>query len=148
MKHTSKGSVFTDIVLEVFKLNGLLVSDGDQLVSELGLTSARWKVLGALAKGSRRMTVSEIAREMGQSRQAVQRLANEMLDAELLVALDNPGHRRAKLFDLSERGKKAYSQAMRRQTPWANSIAKNVKESDLKTALSTLRAISTSLNSS
>ena len=78
MKHTQKGSILTEIILETFKLSGLLVSEGDQLVMEAGLTSARWKILGALSYESTAMTVPDIARAMGQSRQAVQRLANEM----------------------------------------------------------------------
>ena len=79
MKRTQQGALLTEIILETFKLNGLLVSAGDQLTKELGITSARWKVLGALSNEARALTVPEIARKMGQSRQAVQRLTNEMV---------------------------------------------------------------------
>jgi len=48
MNDPQKGPVFTEIVLEVFKLGGLLVSEGDDMGSEYGITSARWKILGAL----------------------------------------------------------------------------------------------------
>ena len=49
MQHTLEGQRFTEIVLEIFKLNGLLITEGDQITKTLGLSSARWKVLGALA---------------------------------------------------------------------------------------------------
>ena len=39
----------TDLVLDVFRLNGALLASGDTLVKDLGLTSARWQVLGAIA---------------------------------------------------------------------------------------------------
>lgn len=141
MKHTTKGSLLTDIILETFKLNGLLVSEGDQLVKELGLTSARWKILGALSSIPIPMTVPDIARAMGQSRQAVQRLSNEMVKDGLLMTQDNPDHQRAKFLTLTESGKNTYEKAMQKQTPWVNSIATELDERDLEIASSVLKKI-------
>ena len=45
---------------------------------------------------------------MGLSRQAVQRLANEMVTNNLLVFNDNPHQKRAKLPGLTENGKNNY----------------------------------------
>lgn len=141
MKHTAKGSFVTDIILETFKLNGLLVSEGDLLISDLGLTSARWKVLGALANEPELMTVSDIARAMGQSRQAVQRLSNEMLQDGLLETQENPKHQRAKLIKLTKKGVRIYEQAMQKQIPWVNSIGSDFKEEELKLAASVLEKL-------
>ena len=139
MKHTAKGSLLTDIILGTFKLNGLLVMEGDQLVKEVGLTSARWKVLGALSYGPGSMTVSEIARTMGQSRQAVQRLSNDMIKDGLLMTHQNPDHKRAKLLMLTDKGKHAYELAMLKQIPWVNSLASETKKADLELASSVLQ---------
>ena len=49
MKHTLKGSMFTEIVLEVFKLSGFLIAEGDKITEAHGLSSARWKILGSLS---------------------------------------------------------------------------------------------------
>ena len=147
MKHTHKGSLMTDIILDTFKLNGLLVVEGDLLISDLGLTSARWKVLGALSNGLEAMTVSDIARMMGQSRQAVQRLSNEMLKDGLLEAQINPKHQRAKLMKLTEKGIQAYEQAMQKQVPWVNRIASDFEEKDLKLASSILEKLVRQLDS-
>ncbi|MCH9697849.1 MAG: MarR family transcriptional regulator [Gammaproteobacteria bacterium] len=141
MKHTAKGSLLTDIILETFKLNGLLVSEGDQLVKKLGLTSARWKVLGALSSGLGPMTVPDIARAMGQSRQAVQRLSNEMVKDGLLMTQINPGHQRAKFLILTDHGKRAYENAMQKQIPWVNAIASELKEADLEVTSSILKKL-------
>ena len=69
-KHSPGGAALTDLVLEVFRLNGRLLSAGDKLVAEAGLTSARWQVLGAIHYASEPQTVSWLARSMGLTRQA------------------------------------------------------------------------------
>jgi len=76
MNHTKSGSKFTELILETFRLNGVLIEAGDKLISDLGLTSARWQVLGNLMGGS--ITVAEIARKMGLARQNVQRISNRL----------------------------------------------------------------------
>lgn len=148
MKHTLEGRLLTNIILETFKLNGLLILEGDQLIKELGLTSARWKVLGALFEVSAPMTVPDIARMMGQSRQAVQRLSNEMKEEGLLTTQPNPDHKRANLLTLTDSGKKVYAQVMQKQTPWVNSIANEFKESDLELASSVLQKLISRFESS
>ena len=52
-RHTPGGEALTDLVLAVFRLNGRLLAAGDHLVSDLGLTSARWQVLGAIAHSAK-----------------------------------------------------------------------------------------------
>ena len=71
----------TDLILETFRLNGSLLAAGDAMVADLGLTSARWQVLGAIALSPVPLPVAHIARNMGLTRQAVQRLINEMARA-------------------------------------------------------------------
>ena len=72
------GEALTDLVLAVFRLNGRLLAAGDHLVSDLGLTSARWQVLGAIALAPSPQPVAWLARSMGLNRQGVQRIVNEM----------------------------------------------------------------------
>ena len=138
MSHTPEGQLFTDIVLEVFKLSGLLALEGDRITDEFGLSSARWKVLGALSFSPSPMTVPQIAAAMGQARQGVQRLVNEMRDDGFVVFQDNPYHKRAKLIALTAKGKKTYERVDKKQIPWANAIATGIKRSDLKTASAVL----------
>ena len=49
--HSPKRMLFLDLVLSVFRLNGLLVAEGDAMTEDLGLTSARWKVQGRARQG-------------------------------------------------------------------------------------------------
>ncbi len=141
MKQTNKSDLMTEIILETFKLNGLLIAAGDELTKELGLTSARWKILGALSDSTKAMTVPDIAREMGQSRQAVQRLANEMTKDGLLTTRHNPNHERAKLLYLTDKGEAVFKKIMSKQIPWASSIASGIEKSDLLVVEKTLRKL-------
>ena len=116
----------TELILEVFRVNGGLIAAGDRLVADLGLTSARWQGLGAIALSPAPEPVARLARAMGLHRQGVQRIVNE-LEAEGIVALDdNPHHRRAKLVRLTRKGETLYREAERRQKPWARALARGL----------------------
>ena len=145
MKGTKKGEIYTEIVLEVFKLGGLLINEGDQLTKEFGITSARWKVLGAIALAGSPLTVPQIARTMGLSRQAVQRLVDVMHSEEFLELLPNPDHKKAKLVSLSDKGLDIYSKLDKKQVKWANKNSQNLTQKDLEAALSVLNNISREL---
>ena len=53
------------LILEIFRVNGRLIAAGDVLVKDIGLTGARWQVLGAIATSSIPLPVAHIARRMG-----------------------------------------------------------------------------------
>jgi len=131
----------TELVLETFRLNGRLLTSGDALVADLGLTSARWQVLGAVALSSVPLSVAQIARNMGLTRQAVQRLANEMQADGLVRFAPNPHHQRAKLVLLTAAGKTAFAAAMKRQAAWAVALGKGFGVRDIAAAAATLRTI-------
>ena len=113
MNHTKSGSKFTELILETFRLNGALIDAGDKLIKDLGLTSARWQVLGSLLDGS--ITVAEIARRMGLSRQNVQRISNRLEQDGFIDTSPNPAHRRAKLYFLTAFGTESMQEVSRRQ---------------------------------
>ncbi|HKR44962.1 MAG TPA: MarR family winged helix-turn-helix transcriptional regulator, partial [Paraburkholderia sp.] len=96
------------MILDLFRLNNRLLSAGDRLVAEVGLTSARWQILGTIAAGDRPQPVAWLARDIGAHRQNVQRIVNE-LEAEGLVSFEpNPHHRRAALVVLTDKGMRAF----------------------------------------
>jgi DNA-binding MarR family transcriptional regulator len=131
----------TELILEIFRLNGRLLAAGDALVADLGLTSARWQVLGAIALSAVALPVAHIARNMGLTRQAVQRLANEMERDGLVRFAPNPHHQRAKLVLLTARGRAVYENAMRRQQPWAASLGQGIGSKAIVAATGVLRTI-------
>ena len=132
-------------MLATFRANGLLLAAGDVLAAEEGLTSARWQVLGAIALAARPATVSQIARRMGLTRQAVQASVNRLLAAQLVEADVNPDHRRSPLIRMTERGDHAYAALQRRQAAWINELAAGLERSELATTVRVLREITARL---
>lgn len=142
MSSRQNAEVFTEVVLEIFKAGGLLNAAGDELTKEFGLTSSRWKILGAVKIAETPLTVSQIARFMGQTRQAVQRLADVMTKDGLLQQTDNPNHKRAKLIEITLVGQEVYEQLDRKQNVWADQCSAELTGAELETTLNVLRAIS------
>lgn len=99
------------LALAVFEANGRLVSAGNTLTEPLGLTSAWWQVLGALRYSSEPLSAAGIARRMGLTRQAVQRVVDLLAERGLIRFEPNPQHRRAKLAVLTPAGRQAVEQA-------------------------------------
>ena len=133
-RRTEEGEALTALILDVFRLNGRLQPAGDRLVSELGLTSARWQILGAIAYADRPESVAWHARTMGVHRQGVQRIVNE-LNAEGIVEFQpNPHHKRAHLVVLTRKGQKLYDAAIAKQIPWVNELSIGLSAKDIAKA--------------
>lgn len=131
-KRTPAGEALTNSILDLFRLNSLLSTAGDRLVAPLGLTSARWQVLGAVVAAERPQPVAWLARDLGANRQNVQRIVND-LHGEGLVAFEvNPHHRRAQLIVLTDRGRQTFDAAMRLQVPWINSLSDGLSVKDIE----------------
>ena len=144
---TAEGDAATEVVLEIFRVNGLLLADGSRLATAEGLTAARWQVLGAVALAGRPLTVPQIARRMGLTRQAVQESVNRLLADALVHSCDNPDHRRSSLIGLTELGHQKYTAVDQRQAHWINELAAELKIADLAAAAHVLRDLSDRLES-
>ena len=138
----------TDLILDVFRLNGALLASGDALVGDLGLTSARWQVLGAIALSPVPLPVAHLARNMGLTRQAVQRSVDEMRDDGLVRLDPNPHHKRAMLVAMTERGETAYRAAIERQEVWADALADGLSPDSVEAAGLLLRQLQRRLDAS
>jgi DNA-binding MarR family transcriptional regulator len=131
---TSEGETATDVILSTFRANGLLLAAGDVLAGDEGLTSARWQVLGALALAERPLTVPQIARRMGLTRQSVHATVARLVHDGLLELAPNADHRRSQLVHLTEAGSTTYAALDKRQVAWVNRLATGLGREDLKTA--------------
>jgi DNA-binding MarR family transcriptional regulator len=140
-KRTPAAEALTDLMLDLFRANSLILTAGDRLVAPLGLTGARWQILGAIVSAERPQSVSWLARDLGANRQNVQRIVND-LNADGLVAFEtNPHHRRAQLVVLTDRGKRAFEAAMDLQAPWVNELADGFLVKDIGTVRRVVMAL-------
>ncbi|WP_371809353.1 MarR family winged helix-turn-helix transcriptional regulator [Ruegeria sp. HKCCD6157] len=124
----------TALILDVFRLNGRLQLAGDRLVTELGLTSARWQILGAIAYSDRPESVAWHARTMGVHRQGIQRIINELSKEGIVEFRPNPHHKRAHLVALTQKGQELYEAAIAKQIPWVNELSEGLSPDDIATA--------------
>lgn len=141
--HTEGGAAFTELVIEQFRLNGAMIAAGDALTRDLGMTSARWQVLGAVGKEPK--TVAAAARQMGLTRQNVQRIADWLVESGIADFIDNPNHRRAKLVALTKQGMALRQQLGGRQAIWANAVADYFSAAELATTTEILRRLKKTL---
>lgn len=131
MKRTPSGDALTKLMLDLFRINSLALTAGDRLVASLGLTSARWQILGAIVAAERPQPVAWLARDLGANRQNVQRIINDLEREGLVTFTANPHHKRAQLVVLTDKGKRAFKSAMDLQAPWVNDLADGVSIKDL-----------------
>jgi DNA-binding MarR family transcriptional regulator len=141
IKRTPAGDALTDLILDLFRLNSRMLASGDRLVAELGLTSARWQILGAILTAERPQPVAWLARDLGANRQNVQRIINDLHEEGLVAFETNPHHRRAQLVILTEKGRQAFDAAMRLQAPWINDLADGLLIKDIKTVHQVITAL-------
>ena len=141
--HTEAGAAFTDLVIELFRVNGTMVAVGDEMTRDLGMTAARWQVLGAI--GDEPKTVAAAARQMGLTRQNVQRIADWLVESGIAEFVDNPNHRRAKLVALTKEGIALRQQLGRRQARWANAVGTQVSAGELRATSDILKRLKKAL---
>jgi DNA-binding MarR family transcriptional regulator len=139
---TPTGEAATQIILSTFRANSLLLEAGDLLGSREGLTSARWQVLGAIALAERPLTVPQIARRMGLTRQSVHATVKRLVVNGLLEIAPNADHRRSPLVDLTGAGSSRYEAIDRMQAAWVNALARGLDRSDLETTAHVLDELS------
>ena len=129
---TPAGEALTGLILQLFRVNSLIFAAGDRLAAHLGLTGARWQILGAIIRAGDPQSVAWHGRDLGTSRQNVQRIVNDLQGLGFVTFATNPQHRRAQLVMATDKGRKAYKAAMSLQAPWVNKISQGLSVADLK----------------
>jgi DNA-binding MarR family transcriptional regulator len=130
-----------ELVITLFSTNGRLVEAGNALVRPIGLTTAWWQVLGALGYSPVPLPVAHIARNMGLTRQAVQRVV-ELLAERGFVSLEtNPHHQRAKLVVLTPAGSAALRAAEVAVAPLDRLVIDRIGAERVEIAISVLNEL-------
>jgi DNA-binding MarR family transcriptional regulator len=129
----------SELVVHVFRLNGLLTTAGDAMAEPVGQTTARWRVLAAIEDEP--MTVAQIARAWWLARQSVQRVADLLVDDGLALYEDNPSHRRAKLVRITRPGLTTLRTIRVEQKAWADQLGEAIGEADLRSINERLPAV-------
>jgi hypothetical protein len=118
-RRTLEADRLTEVILEVFRVNGRLLGADDRLTADSGQSSARWQIVGAIRRPE---TALSVARARGPARQSG--TANILEAARLIDFQDNPTHRRSRLLQLTCRGKQVLDVILSRQVAWTNEFGR------------------------
>jgi len=135
-RETPQSLLVTDLIRSALRLASKSNKHGNELVKHLGLTSARWQTLGELLFAVSPLTVSQLARQMGISRQAVQRLVNDMAKDHLVGFKENRSDLRADFVVISKIGRSTYLKAHDASQDFTNQLGAGFKTTELKSVLS------------
>jgi DNA-binding MarR family transcriptional regulator len=136
VERSELGDAFSELVVRVFRLDGMLAAAGDAFAEPAGQSSARWRVLAAVEDEPR--SVAQIARAWSLARQSVQRIADLLERDGLVVYEENPAHRRAKLVRLTAAGRTTLARIQVAQRAWANAAGEEIGRTTLDAANSAL----------
>jgi DNA-binding MarR family transcriptional regulator len=127
------------LVADVFEAAGAMRRNGDRLAGIAGQSQARWQVLSVLSQGE--WTVPRIARRLGITRQAVQRVVDALGDDGLLRLHANPDHERSPLLRLTGEGIRALEMITGYARDWHEELALDMSADDLAAARRVLHAL-------
>jgi DNA-binding MarR family transcriptional regulator len=140
---TREQELLSALAKTVFRLNGQLVAVGEDLAIPSGMTGAWWQVLGTVLRTP--MSVSDIAREIGVTRQSVQRIADLLVEGRLAEYRSNPAHRRAKLLTPTDAGRTAVRRITPGHAAFAARLAEEMGVAAMEEALGVVRRVSEAL---
>jgi DNA-binding MarR family transcriptional regulator len=147
LEAVERARALSDLALAVYRAHGALLAQGDAIVAPLGLSGARWQVLGAIVVAGEALSVPAIARSMGLSRQAIQKQVDLLEQEGLVLARPNPAHGRSPLFQLTGAGRAAFARADQRWSIEAAQLTEPLALSSLKAATRLLEQLSERLRS-
>jgi DNA-binding MarR family transcriptional regulator len=127
------------LIADLYEAAGALRARGQRLAAPAGQSQARWQVLSVLSEGD--WTVARAARRLGVTRQAVQRLVNELQADGLLRYEPNPRHARSPLVRLSEPGRRVLGEITQAAGGWHRLVAQDLSLTDLLTTRTVLRRL-------
>jgi DNA-binding MarR family transcriptional regulator len=140
---TREQELLSALAKTIFRLNGQFLAVGEELARPAGLTAALWQVLGSVLSSPR--SVAGLAREIGVTRQSVQRLADILVERGLAEYLTNPAHRRAQLLTPTGTGREAVRRISPDHAAFAKHLAHAVSIEALEVSLATIAHLSQSL---
>lgn len=130
---------FALLIADVYELAGALRQAGETLAAAEGQTQARWQLLSAVSE--RGLTVPQAGRRLGITRQAVQRVANDLVHDGLATFADNPDHRASPLLVLTDDGSDTVAALNRRARVANRRVAQRAGDDVVAAARAGIRQI-------
>ncbi len=134
MSRAEKMVALTQAVRGVFnRLKAL----GDDLHGDLDITTAMRAVMETLSDAGP-MTVPQIAKLKGVTRQHIQLLADALVEGGFASVKENPAHRRSSLIALTDKGRRAFGKMRAREAPLIEELSAEFEAQELERATAVL----------
>lgn len=137
---TREQELMSALAKTTFRLHGQLVAIGEELARPSGMTGASWQVLAAVLRTP--LSVADIAREIGVTRQSVQRIADLLVAERQAEYEPNPRHRRAKLLAPTSGGRDAIRRIAPGHAGFAARLAGELGVATMEDTLAAVRRLS------
>jgi len=131
------------IAVESYIVGAAFRRHGDALAGPAGQSQAHWQVIRVASPGT--LTVSQIARRLGMSRQNVQRIANDLVGQGLAHYADNPDHKSSPHLVLTAAGRAVLRTLSERARDYRALLARRCRGLDLARLLEQLKTMSAAL---
>jgi DNA-binding MarR family transcriptional regulator len=132
------------IAVESYGVSAAFRRHGDILAKKAGQTQARWQVLRVASGGA--LSVPQIARRLGVTRQHVQRVADALVAESLACFVVNPDHKTSSRLSLTVKGRRALETMANNSSDYARVLASRLHGFDLGYLLASLRTLSAALS--
>lgn len=116
----------------LFIIHNLMMRIGDRLVADLGLTSSRWLLLGAVEQFEQPPTLSELSNSALLSLQNVSRMVASMEADGLVRRITVPGCGRSTFVTLTDRGREVHQRAEDAARVFAAGFLEGFSESEIE----------------
>jgi DNA-binding MarR family transcriptional regulator len=127
------------LAADVFEAAGVLRRHGERIAASAGQTQARWQLMSVVSAGD--WTVPRAADRLGTSRQAVQRIASELIADGLAAYARNPRHRRSPFLRLTSHGSRVLAAITRQARPRHCALAGELGPADVARLRAGLRQL-------
>lgn len=118
-----RAAITTDLMRGILKMSAISHRAGTAMNRDAGLTNARWILIDQTAETPEPLTLSEHARRLGFSRQAIRRLTAEMEKDGLITLVPDPADKRALTVSLTESGHRLHLDALARGMAYNRAIS-------------------------
>jgi DNA-binding MarR family transcriptional regulator len=144
---SESAALFPALVDEILRTRGRLISANGGSAEQLTLSGTQSLVLVVIARSEQPPTVPQIARSLGHSRQAVQRVVDALAAGGYVEFVANPDHKRARRLLVTATGRATQAATDARGQAWAARVTSDIKADDLATTITTLRTLRLRLES-
>lgn len=135
-----RAEAMIDLLRAVLKMSAHAHRAGSAMNKGSGLTNARWILIDEAARSETPLSLSDHARRLGFSRQALKRLADDMVRDGLVMLEPDRRDKRVLKVVLTEDGRRLQQEAFARGLTYNDQVAADLSIEEIQSALATILA--------